>query len=230
MTKTLRHIAVVGFYYDMADVKLKKEDFMKNNLTEIVAILERSRIGVIEGGFTNDTIKGFNNFIKEQKAIEGEAFLTTILFDDEYEVLHNRIDLKLVEPLAPVSNDRLIDCFLIRTALLDAIGKTINTINGNLSKIAEQGRPSKVIFLIITNSEENASVEFNNKKIKKMIEHQKSKYKWEFLFFGANINIAAVSVGGSMGIDHNFNYEAGEEGTQELYSLVNCKMSEMRRK
>jgi uncharacterized protein YegL len=220
MTKTLRHIAVVGFCYDMADVKLKKEDFMKKNLTEIVAILDRS--GSMEG-LTNDTIGGFNNFIKEQKAIEGEAFLTTILFDDEYEVLHNRIDLKLIEPITTKD-------YFARgsTALLDAIGKTINTIGGNLSKIAEQGRPSKVIFLIITDGEENASVEFNNKKIKKMIEHQKAKYNWKFLFYGANID--AFSVGGSMGIDDSFNYKASKKGTQDLYLSLNENISEMRRK
>jgi uncharacterized protein YegL len=185
---------------------------MKQNLTEIVAILDRS--GSMES-LTNDTIGGYNNFIKEQKAVPGEAILTTVLFDDQYELLHDRIDIKKVKKITDKEYSARGS-----TALLDAMGKTINAIGLKIHNTPEENRPSKVIVFIITDGEENASVEFTNDKIKEMVELQKNTYNWEFLFMGANID--SFSVAETMGINHDraFNY------SEEFVENAQCAMSE----
>jgi uncharacterized protein YegL len=177
---------------------------MNENLTEIVAILDRS--GSMEH-LTNDTIGGFNSFLKEQKEIPGAAVLTTVLFNDTYMLLHDRVDIKKVKP---VTNKEYIAQGA--TALLDAMGKTINDIGLKLYNTVENERPGKVIFFIITDGEENASVEFTNDKIKEMVEMQRNTYSWEFIFLGANID--SFSVAHSIGIsaDRAFDYEADSEG------------------
>lgn len=150
---------------------------MKKGLTEIVFILDRS--GSMSG-LEADTIGGFNSMIVRQKKEEGEVIISTVLFDDQSEVLHDRINLKRVEPI----NDKQ---YYVRgcTALLDAIGRAIHHIE-NVQKYArEEDKPEKTLFIITTDGMENASHQYTYKRVKEMVERQKEKYSWEFLFLGA---------------------------------------------
>jgi uncharacterized protein YegL len=185
---------------------------MKENLTEIVAILDRS--GSMQE-LTNDTIGGFNNFIEEQKKVPGEANVTTVLFDDEYKILHNGINLQEVRPIT-------LKEYFARgsTALLDAMGKTINDTGAKLNAMNEQDRPSKVIVLIITDGEENASREYSRASIKEMVERQRTVYNWQFLFFGANID--SFKVGNALGIpiNHIADYSPTDGGVKSVYAAM----------
>ena len=163
---------------------------MKKGLTELVMILDRS--GSMSG-LESDTIGGFNSMIEKQKKEEGEAYVSVVLFDDECEVLYDRVDIRKVEPMT----DRQ---YYVRgcTALLDAVGGAIRHI-GNIHKYArEEDVPEKTIFIITTDGMENASQRYTYDKVKRLIEHQKDKYHWEFLFLGANID--AVREAGRFGI------------------------------
>lgn len=192
----------------------------KNNVTELVFILDRS--GSM-AGLESDTIGGFNAMIQKQKKEDGEAYVSTILFDNVSEVLHDRIALKDV----PKMTDR---DYTVRgcTALIDAIGGAIKHI-GNIHKYARpEDVPAHTMFVITTDGQENASVQFSSDKVKKMIERQKSEYGWEFLFIGANID--AVETAASFGIDRNraVNYNADSQGTQVLYETLSAPISAMR--
>ena len=164
---------------------------MKTSLTELVFILDRS--GSM-GGLESDTIGGFNSMLKKQQAEPGECRITTVLFDNMYELLHDRIEINAVGEITEKE-------YYVRgsTALLDAIGATINKIGGVQKNTSEAYRAEKVLFVITTDGMENASREFDYEKIKSMVEHQKSKYDWEFIFLGANID--AVEVAGRFGVD-----------------------------
>jgi len=166
---------------------------MKTNLTELVFILDRS--GSM-GGLESDTIGGFNSMLAKQQTQSGECRITTVLFDNRYEVLHDRIDIKAVAPITDKE-------YYVRgnTALLDAIGTSINKIGSVQKNTAKEYRADKVLFVITTDGMENASHKFNYDKIKSMIEHQKSKYNWEFIFLGANID--AVDVANRFGVARN---------------------------
>ena len=190
---------------------------MKKNLTEMVFILDRS--GSMQR-LTDDTIGGFNSMIENQKKEEGEAFVTTVLFDDEYELLHDHIDINEVQP---ITNAEYYARGL--TALLDAVGNTINFIGNRLSATPEDERPDKVIFVITTDGMENASREFVKSTVKEMIEHQQNKYSWTFMFLGANMD--AVVEAASLGINTDFarTYTASGVGTQSVYSAMSCAMS-----
>jgi uncharacterized protein YegL len=193
---------------------------MKTNITELVFILDRS--GSMSG-LESDTIGGFNAMLKKQQEEQGEAIVTTVLFDDKYELLHDRINIKGIKPITEK------DYFVCgSTALLDAIGKTINKI-GNVQKhtIQEQ-RADKVVFVITTDGMENASREYTYEQIKSMIENQKEKYGWEFIFLGANID--AVSTAARFGIkaDRAANYNFDGEGTRLNYETVNHVVSDLR--
>lgn len=185
---------------------------MKSDLTEIVFIMDRS--GSMSG-LEDDTIGGYNSFLKTQRGVEGEAKVTTVLFDDEYIKIHDRVDINNVNPITEKE-------YFARgtTALLDAIGKTIIDIGENLKDTSEEERPSKVIFVAITDGHENASREFTYEKIKEMISHQQSKYNWEFIFLGANID--AVKEAENLGIKASraTNYIADEQGTGIVYSSL----------
>ena len=194
---------------------------MNENLTEIVAILDRS--GSMEH-LTNDTIGGFNSFLKEQIEIPGEAILTTVLFNDSYMLLHDRENINRIKPIT-----RKEYIAQGSTALLDAMGKTINDIGLKLLNTVENERPCKVIFFIITDGEENASVEFTNEKIKEMVELQKNTYGWEFIFLGANID--SFSTASALGISANrsFDYEADEEGVVSVQMAMSAAVGNLRR-
>ena len=176
--------------YDYIIKKIKEMDGMNNNVTEVVFLLDRS--GSM-AGLESDTVGGFNGFVKRQSEMEGETILTTVLFDDEYEVLWEGIEAGRV---------RLTEKeYFVRgcTALLDAVGKTIVKVGQRLSKTSDEHKPGKVIFVVTTDGMENASVEYTYEKIKGMIQHQKEKYSWEFIFMGANINVAEEA--GNLGIN-----------------------------
>ena len=159
---------------------------MKKGLTEIVFILDRS--GSM-GGLEADTIGGFNGLIKKQRKESGEALVSSVLFDDVCEVLHDRVSMEQVEEMTA-------DTYFVRgcTALLDAMGGAIHHI-GNIHKYArDEDRPEKTLFIITTDGMENASHRYTYDKVKQMVERQKAKYGWEFLFLGANMDaIAAAS-------------------------------------
>lgn len=173
---------------------------MKLDLTEIVAILDKS--GSMSS-LTDDTIGGYNEFIEGQKQLSGSAVLTTVFFNHEYQLVHNGKDIKKVKKIT--RKDYVAGG---NTALLDALGKTINDIGLKLHNTPEENRPGKVIFFIITDGQENSSREFSQEKIKEMVELQKNTYAWEFIFMGANID--AFGVAGAIGIsrDRAFNYSA----------------------
>lgn len=175
------------------------------NLTELVFILDKS--GSMSG-LEQDTIGGYNAMLEKQKALEGEALITTVLFDNSCELLHDRIDLRAVSPIT--EKEYFVGG---ATALLDAIGSTINKIVNAHRHTAEEYRAGKVLFVITTDGMENASREYDYNKIKAMVERQKSQYGWEFIFLGANID--AIDVAGRFGIapDRVQNYHADSEGT-----------------
>ena len=193
---------------------------MRKNLTEIVFIIDRS--GSMSG-LEQDTIGGFNSMIKQQKNAEGEALISTILFDNVSEVLHDRINVKDIQPLT--DHDYMVrGC----TALLDAIGGAIHHI-GNIHKYARQEDiPEHTMFVITTDGMENASRYYSSNKVKQMIERQKIKYGWEFLFLGANID--AVETAGLFGIDEDraVNYQCDSEGTALNYEVINEAISAVR--
>lgn len=185
---------------------------MKKNLTELVFILDRS--GSMSG-LEADTIGGFNSLIEKQKQEDGEAYVSVVLFDDRTDVIYDRVDIRKVEPM----NDSQ---YYVRgcTALLDAVGGAIHHI-GNVHKYArEEDVPEKTLFIITTDGMENASRRYDSDKVKKMIERQKEKYGWEFLFLGANID--AVETARHFGIseDRAVNYHSDSEGTQLNYEVV----------
>ena len=193
---------------------------MRKNLTEIVFILDRS--GSMSG-LEQDTIGGFNSMINQQKNADGEALVSTILFDNVSEVLHDRINVKDIQPLT--DHDYMVrGC----TALLDAIGGAIHHI-GNIHKYARQEDiPEHTMFVITTDGMENASRYYSSNKVKQMIERQKIKYGWEFLFLGANID--AVETAGLFGIDEDraVNYQCDSEGTALNYEVISEAISAVR--
>ena len=163
---------------------------MKTNLTELVFILDRS--GSMQG-LEKDTIGGFNAMLEKQKKEPGEALVSTVLFDDRIEVLHDRVKLGEVRPITEKEY-----CVRGCTALLDAVGGAIRHI-GNIHKYARpEDVPERTLFVITTDGMENASRRYTADKVRRMIEHEKEKYGWEFLFLGANID--AVETAGSLGI------------------------------
>lgn len=194
---------------------------MNENLTELVFILDRS--GSM-GGLESDTIGGFNSMISKQQKEDGEAVVSTVLFDDKCEVIHDRVKIADVKRMTE-------DDYYVRgcTALLDAVGGAIHHI-GNVHKYArEEDRPAKTLFIITTDGLENASKQYSFKDVKKMIERQKEKYHWEFIFLGANID--AIEVAGNMGIsrDRAANYNCDSEGTALNFECLEAAVTRVRK-
>lgn len=188
-----------------------KTEKITNNTTELVFILDKS--GSMHG-LEADTIGGFNSMIDEQKKIEGEALVTTVLFSNRSEMIHDRVSLSKIAPMT--ANDYQVGgC----TALLDAIGEQIEHIESIHKYAREEDVPGKTMFIITTDGMENASVKFNGRQIKKMIE-QKKEDGWEFLFLAANIDAAETAE--TMGISREcaVQYEATSEGSRAMYENV----------
>lgn len=190
------------------------------NLTEMVFILDRS--GSMSG-LEADTIGGYNSLLEKQRNETGEAVVTTVLFDDRYEMIHDRVAIKKIKDITSKE-------YFARgmTGLLDAIGKTINHVGNRHKNALESEVPHKTMVVIITDGYENASREYSLLQVKKMIEHQKEKYGWEFLFLSANID--AVSTAASFGIsaDRAVTYEADSEGTRINFEAVSKAQSAIR--
>lgn len=193
---------------------------MKKNLTEMVFILDRS--GSMYS-LTNDTIDGYNSLLSKQKKEEGEAFVTTVLFDHKYELLHNHVDIKEIQPLTDKE-------YFARgnTALYDAVGRTINDIGNRLSNTPEEERPEKVVVVIVTDGFENSSREFDRATVKNMIEHQQNKYSWIFMFLGANMD--AEKEASDLGIKKGYakTYTASKVGTTSVYTALSNTMTATR--
>ena len=193
---------------------------MKKNLTEIVFILDRR--GSM-AGLEDDTIGGFNAMIEKQRKEAGEALVSTVLFDHETEVIHDRVDIRRIEPITRKE-------YYVRgsTALLDAVGGAIHHI-GNVHKSArEEDRPEKTLFVITTDGMENASHKYSYARLKAMIERQKEKHGWEFLFLGANIDAAREAARFGIGADRAANYHADSEGTNVIYETVSEAITQVR--
>ena len=193
---------------------------MKKNLTEIVFILDRS--GSMSG-LEADTVGGFNAMIAKQKKEPGEALISTVLFDDESVVINDRVPVQNIAPMTERD-------YYVRgcTALLDAIGGAIHHI-GNVHKYARtEDVPEHTLFVITTDGMENASRRYDSERVKQMIERQKARHGWEFLFLGANID--AVETAGRFGIgaDRAVNYHADRAGTQLNYEVLSEAVSAVR--
>ena len=194
---------------------------MKKGLTEVVFILDRS--GSMSG-LEADTIGGFNSMIEKQKKEEGESYISTVLFDDQSEVLYDRVPVNKVEPM----NDKQ---YFVRgcTALLDAIGGAIHHISTVHRYAREEDRPEKTLFIITTDGMENASRRYDYKQVKKLVEKAKKEHGWEFMFLGANID--AISVAGRFGIDADYavNYECDSAGTSLNFEVMCETVSAVRK-
>ena len=193
---------------------------MKKNLTELVFILDRS--GSMSG-LEADTIGGFNAMIEKQKKEAGEALVSTILFDNDSQVIHDRVPLDRVPALTEKE-------YFVRgcTALLDAVGGAIHHI-GNVHKYArEEDRPEKTLFVITTDGMENASRRYTYDKVRSMIQHEKEKYGWEFLFLGANIDAAREAARFGIDADRAANYHADHQGTGVIYEAVSEAVCQVR--
>lgn len=194
---------------------------MKNNYTELVFILDRS--GSM-AGLEKDTIGGYNALLEKQKKEKGKARITTVLFDDRYELLHKRIPLKEVLPLTQEE-------YYVRgsTALLDAVGLTISEMIRVHKSEKPEDKPDKVLFVITTDGYENASREFTKAKVKRLIETQKKKYGWEFLFLGANIDAEAAAEEYGISRENAVTYHADEEGTRLNYAVISDVVTQVRK-
>lgn len=193
---------------------------MKKGLTELVFIIDRS--GSMSG-LESDTIGGYNAMLEKQKKEEGEATITTVLFDDRYELLHDRINLRGVAPITSKE-------YYVRgsTALLDAIGHTINKIVNAHRHTSKDEVAERTLFVITTDGMENASREFTYDKVRQMIEHQKNKYGWEFIFLGANIDAEETAERFGIQKERAANYNADSEGTKLNYEVISEAVSNIR--
>ena len=194
---------------------------MKKNLTELVFILDRS--GSM-AGLEGDTIGGFNAMLQKQRGEPGEALISTVLFDNKTEVIHDRVPLDRVSALTEKE-------YFVRgcTALLDAVGGAIHHI-GNVHKYArEEDRPEKTLFVITTDGMENASRCYTYDKVRAMIERQREKYGWEFLFLGANIDAAREAARFGIRSDCAADYHADSVGTEVIYEAVSEAVCQVRR-
>ena len=194
---------------------------MKKNLTELVFILDRS--GSM-AGLEQDTIGGFNAMLQKQRGEPGEAIISTVLFDNETEVIHDRLPLDKVPALTEQE-------YYVRgcTALLDAVGGAIHHI-GNVHKYArEEDRPEKTLFVITTDGMENASRRYTYDKVKAMIERQRETYGWEFLFLGANIDATREAARFGIRADCAADYHADSIGTEAVYESVCEAVCQVRR-
>lgn len=193
---------------------------MKNNATEVVFILDRS--GSMYGS-EDDTVGGFNAALAQQKQKEGTAYVSTVLFNDRSEVLHDRIP---IDEIPEMTRSDYLPAG--GTALCDAVGNAIRHIR-NIHKYARpEDVPEHTVFLITTDGMENASREYTYDKVRRMIERQKEKHGWEFLFLGANIDAAREAKRFGISADRAANYHCDEEGTALNYEVISEAVSKVR--
>ena len=193
---------------------------MRKSLTEIVFILDRS--GSMSG-LEADTIGGFNSMIEKQKKEAGEALISVVLFDSQSDVLYDRVN---VQQITPMTDKDYTPCGC--TALVDAIGGAIHHIR-NIHKYARpEDVPEHTLFVITTDGMENASRRYASETVKKMIERQKAKYGWEFLFLGANIDAVETASRFGIGADRAVNYHSDHQGTQLNYEVLSEAVSTVR--
>ena len=194
---------------------------MNREYTEIIFLLDRS--GSMSG-LEQETIGGYNSFIKKQRKLSGQTLVTTVLFDDKVEQLWSGVEAGKIR----LTREE----YFVRgcTALMDAVGKTIIEVGHRLSRMAEGQRPGKVIFVITTDGMENASVEFTASQVKDLINQQQERYNWEFIFLGANINAAEEAM--NIGIDKGsaYQFEASSKGVEAMYDVVSEAVCEKRNK
>ena len=193
---------------------------MKKGLTELVFILDKS--GSM-GGLETDTIGGYNAMLAKQKDVEGECRITTVLFDHRYALLHDRTDIRAVSPIT--QKEYQVGG---TTALIDAMGRTIDKIGNAQKHTAEDYRAEKVMFVIITDGQENASRSYTANDVKMMVQRQKERFGWEFIFLGANID--AVETAGHFGIsaDRASDYVSDSLGTQLNFRAMSAMVAEFR--
>lgn len=194
---------------------------MKKNLTELVFILDRS--GSMSG-LEKDTIGGFNSMLQKQKALDGECRMTTVLFNHQCTLLHDRIDIQAISPMT--DKDYFVGG---STALLDAIGSTIHKIIQVQRSTAEDYRADKVMFVIITDGAENSSREYSVGQVKAMIEHEKEKYGWEFIFLGANIDAVSTAKHFGINADRAADYVPDAAGTELNFEMMSNAAAQFRK-
>lgn len=194
---------------------------MKKGLTELIFILDRS--GSMYG-LEKDTIGGYNSMLEKQKNIQGECKITTVLFNHKTEVIHNRVDMNEVRKLTEKDYE-----VYGNTALLDAVGESIQNMISVERHTKEEYQAEKILFVIITDGMENSSREYSLSQIKSMIENQRKNYNWEFIFLGANID--SIETARSLGIDEDnaVNYHADKKGTELNYKVMADAISDYRR-
>jgi len=194
---------------------------MKKNLSEIIVIADRSgsMFGIID-----EARNSINRFIEEQQEVKGEAKFTFVMFDEMYNKINDREDLKTVKPVGKEYSSRGM------TALFDAIGKTINHITSELEKTKKKDKSKKVIVAIITDGMENSSHEFKKKDIAKMIKTQQEQYNWEFFFFGANIDAFAEGASLNIASTNTFSYDATTVGIATAYKCMSDNVTMSRSK
>ena len=189
---------------------------------ELVLIIDKS--GSMDA-IKEDAIGGFNSFLAEQQKIEGGANVTFALFDDQYNLVHNGKDIDEVEDL---TEETYIPSGT--TALLDAVGLTVDRVGQRLDELDESEKPENVIVFILTDGHENSSSDYTRDKVKKMIEHQEAKYSWEFIYGGANQD--AFAEAGGLGIKgkNTFNFDATGKGTRTVYQSTSKMMASYRQR
>jgi uncharacterized protein YegL len=195
---------------------------MKKGLTELVFILDKS--GSMSG-LEKDSIGGYNSMLAKQKEIAGDCRITTVLFNNSPYLLHDRIDIRAISPIT--EKEYHVGG---ATALLDAIGSTIHKISNVEKHTAEEFRAEKVMFVIITDGEENSSREYSAEEVKALIKKRKSKYNWEFIFLGANIDTVCTAEQFGISEDRAMDYIADSEGTNLNFSVMSAIVSEYREK
>lgn len=194
---------------------------MKNDFTSINIILDRSSS---MGKLSNETIYGFNSFLAEQKKVPGTATLTLATFASDYKLIHDFVDIQSVKELTEV--DYLPAGY---TALLDAIGYTIDTTGKKLSEMNEEERPSKIIVLIITDGQDNVSKKFKHSEIFDKITHQRTKYSWEVIFMGISEDQVQGAVNLGVAAHNSVAYTADSAGISSAYSAISGSMTNYRK-
>lgn len=193
---------------------------MKKDYCDITILIDKS--GSM-AGVVSDTIGGVNSFVDKQKAVKGECRLSIHQFDDQYETTYDCVDIQYSPKLTNENYQTRGN-----TALLDAIGKTINTLGSRLGKLPEKEKPKKVIFVIQTDGQENASKEFKRDKIFEMISHQRDKYNWQFIFMGANQDAIATATSFGIASSSTLTYANNKMGNFHAYSGLACNIASYR--